>query len=310
MKKTLVLALVTLWIGSFSLANAFVYGGDTDITSQISVTPTGTVTLSADLLSQSIFTIRGWVYPDIAPGVNCFTKTSGFSTPFSVNGCGTVSTSYVYYVTTTNTGTYPDGKLGQFYVSVDSSGSFYAGTGPNWRALQIVPAIDFDAIQYVATSTALFSSTTSSSTLAAIADQCSETGNVFARAICRATVYLFVPNPVVLNQFQTIPTDLAARFPASWFYEIQDEIDSFSTTTSSSPVWTMNLHDIGIGSSTSMGNFLPNVTIFSATTVKSYVPTSTWDAMMLLVTGSIWLLAFYTVYAIGHRLFIGKHKTV
>jgi len=306
MKKTLLVAVLAAWIASFSFAAA--YGPGEDITAQTLVTQTGTVTLSSDLLSQSIFTITGYVDPGF---VGCgFSKTSGFGTPFTTGTCVVANNTYRFDVTTTNTGLYPSGQLGSFYITVDWNGAFYGGSGINWNQISVAPPIDFAAIQYVATSTSIFSGTTSSSTLEAIANECADSGNIFTRALCRAFSYLFIPNPTVLNQYQSIPTDLAARFPASWFYQIQDEIDSFATSTQSAPVWSMNLHSIGIGSTTPMGNFLPDITFFSSTTIKGYFTDAQWNAGQTLLAATFWMLAFYTLYAIGHRLFIPKHNSV
>jgi len=180
----------------------------------------------------------------------------------------------------------------------------------NWAAIQVSPPIDFTAIRYVATSSSIFQGLDASSTLEAIANDCADAGNIFSRGICRAFSYLFIPNPTVINQFQTIGPDLATRFPASWFYQVQTEIDSFSTTTVSAPTWSMNLHDIGIGSSTPMGNFLPNITFFSSTTITQYFPSGTWEAGQLLLAATFWMAAFYTLYAIGHRLFMGQKHSV
>lgn len=206
------------------------------------------------------------------------------------------------------TAEYMRDSSGVMMVSIfDASG----GTPtPNWGAITVAPPIDFNAVSFVSTSTSFFSATNSSSTLEAIAEQCSTTGNVFSYGLCRAFSYLFVPNPSVLNQFQNLGPQLETRFPVSWVYQVQDEIDNAATTTLSSPVWTMNLQDIGIGSTTSMGNILPNMVVFSSSTVKHYISDSQWNALMTLAGAAIWLVAFYTLYGIGHKLFSGHRQHV
>jgi len=245
---------------------------------------------------------------DIQTGTGSVVYTESFFP--SVTSPLTVGHVYQIIWTTQNLGPYDASKLtdslGNPYVIVfDASG----GTPPpNWGAVIVAPALDFGAIQYVATSTSLFSGD-ASGTLQAIANQCSETGNVFSLALCRAFSYLFIPNPTVLNQYLTIGPTLQDKFPVSWFYQLQTEINTVSTTTLSSPVWTMNLHDIGVGSTTSMGNIMPNMIVFSSSTVKHYITDSQWNALMTLAGAAIWLIAFYTLYGIGNRLFTG-HKNV
>jgi len=179
----------------------------------------------------------------------------------------------------------------------------------NWTDLEVVPPIDFGAVQFVATSTSFFSGDASGS-LQALADECSTTGNIFSNALCRAFAYLFVPNPTVLDQYQNLGPQLQTKFPVSWVYQVQAEINTAATTTLSSPVWTMNLHDAGIGSTTPLGNILPNMVVFSSSTVKRYISDAQWNALMTLAGAAIWLVAFYTLYAIGHRLFTGHRQVV
>jgi len=119
--RILILAIALSTVPSF----AFAFGSGQDITSEMTVTASGTVTLSPALLGESIFTIMGWTDPGF--DTNCFIKTTGFATPFSVTGCGAAGQQYRFDVTTTNTGTYPDGNLGSFYIFYDGY-AYYAGS--------------------------------------------------------------------------------------------------------------------------------------------------------------------------------------
>jgi len=206
---------------------------------------------------------------------------------------------------TTGLATGLDYNNNAFILLLDQYGNT---TVPDWADISVSPPINWSDLSIVSTSTSLFGD--ASSTLESIANDCAESGNIFSKALCRAFSYLFIPNPTVLNQFTAIGPTLETKFPVSWFYQVQTEIQSVATTTLSSPVWTMNLANIGIGSTTSMGNFLPNLTIFSSSTVKTYISESNWQLLMILAGASVWLGAFYTLYAVGHNLFTGRIKSL
>jgi len=284
MKKALVLGAI-LWAGSFSIAAA--YGPGEDITTQVTVTPAGVVTLSSDLLSQSIFTIFGWTQDNVT---NCFLKTTGFSIPFSVTGCGNPSTTYRYDVTTTNTGLYPSGQLGYFLISLDYAGQYFTGSGINWNNIEIAPSLNFDAVKFVATSTSFFSGTTSSSTLEAISAECSASGNFFSAALCRAFAYLFVPNPTVTNQYIGLGSTTASKFPFSY---IGGVIGLFTGLTASTSVNMIAPHidfaSVDPASSTPFGHILPDQTIMSTSTIQRFMPVGFWSWVYLFMEAAIWL---------------------
>lgn len=108
-------------------ASALAYGHDYDWTSEISVSGSGVLTLPSAMLGESIFLIDGWTNRDESS--LCFFKTNSFATPFSIASCNTAGTLY-FTVDTTNTGTYPDGKLGFFYITRTEAGYYQTGAFP------------------------------------------------------------------------------------------------------------------------------------------------------------------------------------
>jgi hypothetical protein len=60
--------------------------------------------------------------------------------------------------------------------------------------------------------------------------------------------------------------------------------------------WVIPLHDIGLGSTTPMGNFLPNITILSSTTITYYIGMDRWNALQLLLIASLYLGFAYGLY--------------
>jgi len=314
MKKTLALSGLVMGIvlGSFSIAAAYTLGTDNVVINDVG--NNGYMYLAPNSnISGNTMTWSGTYFVDLcvsatAPyDLSCsrylsaqtqvdlavLAPTIGYDGVFLAVGTANATSSYI-----------------AFRVSGGLLSFIYGPENIDWNSLSVAPPLDFNAVKFVATSTSFFSGTTSSSTLEAISLECSQSGNIFAAALCRAFAYLWIPNPTVLNQYSQIGPALATKFPLSWFYQVQTAVNTVSTTTLSSPIWTMNFHDIGIGSTTPMGNVLPNLVVFSSSTVKQYITETQWTALMTLAGAAIWLLAFYTLYGIGHRLFTGHKNTV
>jgi len=266
---------------------------NSDCSSRTLIGSAGTATVSSSSVNVVDVTAQNW-------------QLSGVSymlLELSDNGTAGTMTNPTLGTTGQTTGAIFDNNA--FILVLDQYGNT---TVPDWADIVISPAIDWSDLAIIATSSSLFGD--SSSTLENISNQCADSGNIFTKALCRAFTFLWIPNPTVLNQYTEIGPQLATKFPLSWFYQIQTEINTVSTTTLSSPTWTMNFHDIGIGSSTPMGNILPNLIVFSSSTVKHYISESNWNALMTLAAAAIWLGAFYTLYAVGHNLFTGRIKSL
>jgi len=141
-----------------------------------------------------------------------------------------------------------------------------------------------------ATSSSFFSGQNATSTLQDLADQCSQSSNIFSEGICIAFSFLFLPSTDTLDEFTTIQATAASKFPFSWIYGVQSIVSGLTASTTDNMIsLTYGLHDIGIGSTTPMGNILPNFTILSQATILTYVSQSSIDALKAIASAGIYL---------------------
>jgi hypothetical protein len=146
----------------------------------------------------------------------------------------------------------------------------------------------------VATTSSLFSNQTATDTLTQLAGQCSQTGNVFAEGICVGVSFLVLPSPSALNAFFAIPQNAAAKFPFSWIVGARTEFQSLAVSSTTAMVSLgFNLHDIGIGSTTPMGNILPDTEVFSKNTIETYISPTLWATFQTLIAAAMWLSFFW-----------------
>jgi len=109
--------------------------------------------------------------------------------------------------------------------------------------------------------------------------------------------YLFEPSAATLSAYQTLPAQFSAKFPFSYIAGIQATWNSLAaSTTANSPTYAYNFHDLGIGSTTSLGNILPNETVFSASTTKQYFPAGTFNLLKGLASIAIILGLFADIF--------------
>lgn len=114
--------------------------------------------------------------------------------------------------------------------------------------------------------------------------------------------YLTVPSSNVYGLYGSIPSLIGTRFPFSYIKSIQDTWKSLASTASTSPTLSYNLHDLGIGSTSAMGNFLPNITIFSKETINTYLPDPVLDIFKSLIAMVFIVLTFANIYTHTQRL--------
>jgi len=134
-----------------------------------------------------------------------------------------------------------------------------------------------------ATSSSFFSGSLSTTTLANMAGQCSESSNIFSEGLCMAGVFLFIPAPDTLGQFSQLKDTVSTKFPFSYLVSATETWNALTaSTTSNAPVYTYALHDLGLGSTTPLGNILPNMTVFGSSTVMTYFPTALFDTLKAL----------------------------
>jgi len=328
MKKALIPSLL-LWMGLFSFADASVvyqqpfgtYTATSTITATLSSTPTRSATWTATAIQQvgggnvvgSIGITNTAAYIpcvyNITDGTHiaCATTQTGTGsqvnfnlTLVTANQGGATIVGKVYALVFISVDGTPDDSAylvnssNEMMVSIfDTEGGFAA---PNWGAISVVPPIDFAALQFVATSTSFFSGQ-ASGTLQAIANECAQSGNIFAEALCRTAAYLFIPNPAVLDQYTGLGSTTAEKFPFSYIFGV---IGLFTGLTASSTTNMISPHidfaSVDPASSTPFGPFLPDATILSSSTIKQYMPTGFWEFIYFLMSATIWLgLAFMLV---------------
>jgi len=166
-------------------------------------------------------------------------------------------------------------------------GSFILDGQIDWNAYYSILPFSSTTVS-IATSSGLWSSYSASSTLTAIGDQCALSGNIFSEAICVAMAYLFVPNPTVLNSYTSLVDSINSRFPASWVVGVRGTFASLTaSTTANFIVLRFPLH--GMASTSPFGDFLPDVTVLSTSTIYAYISPTTWDWLQELIKFGLWL---------------------
>jgi len=166
----------------------------------------------------------------------------------------------------------------------------------DWGAISF-PLVYGTSTAGIATSSPLWNSITFASSTV----QC-ETGNIFSSGLCAAGSYLFVPNPQILNSYAGIPTILSQKFPFSWVYGVSSALTGGSGAAAvATSTYSINLANLGIGSTSPMGNILPNFTAFSEASVKTYIPAPVWATFQALIVAGLWLLLGFDIYATVRR---------
>jgi len=128
-------------------------------------------------------------------------------------------------------------------------------------------------------------------------------GATIMNGLCVVGTYLFIPNQSSLSQFGALSSSTQDKIPFSYFYQLGAIYDNLIATTSPTFIDVeLPLHSIGIGSSTALGNFLPNVNAFSTTTIGTYIPDSTRSVLRTLMSSVIWLLFAYYAYGVVTRM--------
>jgi len=154
----------------------------------------------------------------------------------------------------------------------------------------------------IATSSPLWGQYSATATIAAMSGSCAQSENFFGEAICAAFAFLFLPNTAVLDRWSQLPTMIQTKFPFSWVNDVQGSITGLTaSTTANSPTVSLNLANLGIGSTTPIGNLLPNFEAFSSTTALSYFPAGLWAAGQLLIGAALWLALGWDIYATVRR---------
>jgi len=211
-------------------------------------------------------------------------------------------------------GSLPDTSPGIHHVStsvsLDQSGTYYSTIIlNNWISGQAtsdyrqvyssnVSAVDYfginfnDAIQTVTVGTTTCTSAASSS-------QCALFSGTADLGTCAS--YLFVPGACAFEDYSAIPQALSNSFPFAYVASIGAAWSNLqASTTANSPTLAFNLRDLGIGSTTALGNLQPNITVFSASTTKQYFSNGTFDALKGMAAIAIILETIYFIWRKTH----------
>jgi len=193
-------------------------------------------------------------------------------------------------------------KMQMFIINAFPPDHFYGDANADMYFLQQVVGIASSSIA-MATSSSLFTGLSASTTLAALQGQCSTSGNIFAEAFCIAGAFLFVPDPTLLNKWSQLPDSIQLRFPFSWIASIMSTWQALAaSSTDNSPSLSYNLRDLGIGSTTPMGNILPNTVVFSTSTVETYLSPGILSALKTLAGVAILLVFVADVFFTSRNL--------
>lgn len=109
--------------------------------------------------------------------------------------------------------------------------------------------------------------------------------------------YIFLPSQNWIANYTALPAQFQNIFPFSYPASIASAWSNLqASSTQNSPTFNMNFGDIGIGSTTALGNILPNAQVFGASTTQHYFPAGTFDALKALASTAIWVTFFGDVF--------------
>jgi len=285
--------------------------------------------LAVFLLPKTLFATTIQDFPTITAegtvsNINCSLGSTIFGfrhyagTPFTVEGtytstvansnCSAVSAGAGnledgYFNNTSNT---PDGES---WVEMAFSGS---ANNPDWNGNKTyfkayrqngIWVASYGVVFATSTIPAFFTDDTATSTLQSLEERCSDSSNIFSEGLCMASVFLFIPSNESIGQFSTLTETLRDKFPFSYINSITDTWSGLTaSSTANSPAYTFNLANTTIGSTTPMGVFLPNITVFSSSTVQQYFPAGTFDVLKTLAGIAIILTLMADIFFTSRNL--------
>lgn len=235
-------------------------------------------------------------------------------------GCGTGNFTAVEFPT--NSFDSSAGNIGNTYSSANlfvSAGSpaylicdaggcpsgGFTGTSPgtiiDWSAITTPPPFTLGtSSDAIAASSSLWGSLALASTTLQMScgtESVSDPASYISVGLCQVGSYLFVPSPGILSSYADLPTVVQTKVPFSWFYALQSTYGQLSASS------TDNMADVvipfastGIGSTTAMGEILPNVTLLSSSTIATYLPNPLRATVLDIESAAIWILFAYFIY--------------
>jgi len=179
--------------------------------------------------------------------------------------------------------------------------SFNSGTNTPYTLLYLTSGTGTIPWESIATTSGLYSQ-----------DYCANVGqggvSVFGfnptLGLCQVFAFLFVPQPSAVAQFAGLSSELATRFPFSWFYSVPPALQSLSASSTESFVdWRINFAAVDPATSTQMGGILPDVAVLSTTTVSAYLTDSKRNLLRNLMAAALWLTLISDVFFyVKHRM--------
>jgi len=134
-------------------------------------------------------------------------------------------------------------------------------------------------------------------------------GATIGNGLCVAGGFLFIPSSDSLSQWSSMPQNLEAVVPFSYFFDVKNVLNgSSASTTQNLPTYSIDLGVLDAASSTAMGRILPtgNFSFFSTTTINRYLPAGMHDLLYFLMQSAIWVgMAFYLYHKV-----VPKHANV
>jgi len=284
----------------YILGDTYSGGGPTDTTTRIeTVTPSNNSTVA----TSTAFTFGATGYLGEAD-LTSDTKLQIFYKNFACESSLLVGPVYATLAQPCSSNT--------FIFDLASSGSFSLSTTTSLTqigkyALEVSilkPRIDILGFTFfdktiVSTSTVFTASTTTAYDI--LQSEVSEDLNNFAStasssgctigtgfSIPACTAYLLFPSSQAFSQYAVLPSQMGEKFPFSYVAGVSSTWSELTaSTTANSPTISINLAAIGQGSTTPMGNFLPNITAFSSTTVGTYLTPTLLNLLKALASAAI-----------------------
>jgi len=109
--------------------------------------------------------------------------------------------------------------------------------------------------------------------------------------------YIFIPGSNIFQNYSSLVPQLMGKYPFAYITSIQATWNGLvASSTDNAPTYNYNFHDLGIGSTTSLGNILPNEVVFSASTSKHYFPAGTFELLKGLASIAIILGLFADLF--------------
>jgi len=126
------------------------------------------------------------------------------------------------------------------------------------------------------------------------ASSCNVVSGSFNLGTC--VVGLILPSGNTFAIYGQLPDLLMTRFPFSYVSGIAYTWNSLEDGTTAPPSLAFNFADLGIGSTNPMGNILPNVTVFSSSTIGTYLSGSILTAFKALVSLALIIALFTNIF--------------